>query len=278
MYKPLISVIIPVYNRRAFLQKAVDSVFAQTYQNIEVIIIDDGSNKLTRKVLAKYSNPKIRVLRQRHLGVSSARNRGILAAKGELIAFLDSDDIWHPEKLEKQLLYLDKHPECMICQTDELWIRNGKRVNPRLKHKKLHGLFFYESLHLCLVTTSSVLCKKELFEKVGLFDDDLPVCEDYDFYLRILSLKIPVCLLPERLMTRYAGHHDQLSNSYPAMDRFRIKTLIKLLKKSNLSEGQEAEIKNILQKKLNILIQGAARRKKFLSWTKYLLLKYRFVR
>jgi len=277
MYRPLISVIIPVYNRPLFLRRAVDSVFAQTYKNFELIIIDDGSTDATINVIQKYSSSKIKTIRQKHQGVSSARNKGIQISQGDFIGFLDSDDIWHPNKLEKQISFFKNHPASQICQTDEIWVRKGKRVNPKVKHKKQTGLFFKEALNLCLVTTSSILCRKELFENVEPFDKALPACEDYDLYLRILAQDIEIPLIAEALLTRYGGHKDQLSAKYWGMDRFRIKTLLKLLKTDISSENKNA-VRKILNKKLKILKTGAEKRIKLFSYLKYSLLLYFFTR
>jgi len=273
----LVSVIIPTYNRAATLERALSSVITQTYQNIEIIIIDDGSTDNTASLLSQGaidSSPFI-YLKQKHKGVSPARNKGISQAKGEFIAFLDSDDEWLPKKLERQIEFMQNNPSELIVQSDELWIRNGKKVNPHKKHQKVGGKFFSEALNLCLVTTSSVLCRKELFEKAGVFDEKLPACEDYDWYLRIMAQDIAIPLIPEKLLTRYGGHEDQLSVKYWGMDRFRIKTLVKLLN-LDISKENKAAARKILKKKLYILSAGARKRAKLVSYLKYwrLMRKY----
>ena len=214
---PLISVIIPTYNRASLLTRAIDSVLAQTFTNYELIIVDDGSTDHTQTILKEYeyqNNDKIQtfcLLTNR--GVSAARNFGIQQAKGQWIAFLDSDDEWLPQKLARQYLDLQYFPNAGVYFTDEIWIRNSKRVNPHLKHQKYDGWIFQQSLDLCLIAPSSALISQSVFEHVGLFDESLPVCEDYDLWLRITA-HYPIRLLNEKLMRRYGGHTDQLSKRW----------------------------------------------------------------
>ena len=180
----LVSVIIPTYNRWPMLGEAVESVLAQTAGDYELIVVDDGSTDETRCRLADYGS-RLTVLTQRRRGVSAARNLGASRASGGYLAFLDSDDLWHPKKLQRQLDFMERSPEVEICQTDEIWIRNGVRVNPRRRHRKPSGDIFRASLELCLVSPSAVMMRRELFERLGGFDESLPVCEDYDLWLRI---------------------------------------------------------------------------------------------
>lgn len=255
-----ISVIIPVYNRENRIKQAVDSVLNQTRPADEIVVVDDGSTDTTHSVLAGYGD-KIHVIHQENRGVSAARNRGIRASTGNWIALLDSDDEWFPDKLAKQEAWLKENPDFRICQTDEIWIRRGERVNPMKKHTKVHGDIFLSSLKLCLVSPSAVLFERSLFEEVGGFDESLPVCEDYDLWLRI-SLRYPVGLLSEAGIIKYGGHADQLSRSRWGMDRFRVKALEKLLKtKPELPPEKMKAILNELLHKLTVLHQGAEKRK-----------------
>ncbi len=182
--KKLVSVIIPTFNRAHVLGRSLDSVLAQEYSPMEVIVVDDGSTDNTRELMAGYRD-RVRVLTQPNKGVSAARNLGIREAKGQFIALLDSDDAWTPEKLCVQVDFMTANPGVLICQTDEIWIRNGRRVNPKVKHKKPSGMIFEPSLKLCLVSPSAVMMRRELFEIKGLFNEDFPVCEDYDLWLRV---------------------------------------------------------------------------------------------
>ena len=128
--KPLVSVIIPTYNRDWIVGEAIDSVLDQDFDDYELMVVDDGSDDRTPQILAAYAN-RITVLHQPNRGVSAARNRGIAAAAGRLIAFLDSDDLWLPQKLSTQARFFAENPDAVINQTEERWIRNGVRVNPK---------------------------------------------------------------------------------------------------------------------------------------------------
>ncbi|AVQ13210.1 Glycosyltransferase-like protein, family 2 [Leptospira santarosai] len=257
-----ISVVIPTFNREDKIIKAISSVLVQTLRPKEIIVVDDGSTDSTvSKIQETFSNSYdgIRILSLEHKGVSHARNRGVENATGDWIAFLDSDDEWLPEKLERQWEYCEKHPETEILQSQEIWIRNGKRVNPPVYLSKKDGWIFEQSLEFCSVTPSSVLLKKDLYKNRGGMDEKLPSCEDYDLWLRITP-KTPVALLNEFLLVRYGGHGDQLSARYQAMDRFRIYSIIKLLSSNLLDEKQRNYAEKILYVKWEILRQGRIKR------------------
>ncbi|MDR3205397.1 MAG: glycosyltransferase [Deltaproteobacteria bacterium] len=229
MVDTLISAVIATFNRAWCLKSAVDSVLSQKGVNFELIVVDDGSTDQTEQVLRPYvEEKKLKVLvNPERLGVSAARNRGIIEAKGSLIAFLDSDDVWLEDKLRLQEEYMSENPNYPISQCLERWIRNGKRVNPGLRHQKIEGSIFIPSLSLCLISPSAAIVKADLFDKVGLFDETLPACEDYDLWLRILAHR-EVGLLKKELVERRAGHSDQLS-TLPGLDRYRIRALKKIL-------------------------------------------------
>ena len=250
---PRVSVIIPTYDRGWTLGGAVDSVLGQTYRDFELIVVDDGSMDDTPDILAGYGE-RIRVVRQENRGVSAARNAGIGVATGELLAFLDSDDRWLPEKLAEQVGFFDERPEALICQTEETWIRNGVRVNPKKHHKKPSGEIFEASLSLCLVSPSAVMIHRRLFDEVGLFDEALPACEDYDLWLRV-SRSYPVYLIDVPLIVKYGGHEDQLSRA-PRLDRYRILSLEKLLTEEGLSQKQRRAAVSKLIEKCGIYAKG----------------------
>ncbi len=258
----LISVIIPVYYREAFLPTAVESVLNQTYKNFELLIIDDNSHDETYFSVINFLKDK-RVsyyfLNKNH-GVSFSRNYGIKKAKGEYIAFLDSDDYWLPTKLEKQIDYM-KEKNFKICQTEEIWIRRGKIVNPKKKHKKIEGDIFEKSLELCIVSPSAVIVKREVFEDIGFFDENMQACEDYDLWLRV-SLKYQVGLLNEKLIVKRNGQDDQLS-IMKGLDKFRIYSLLKLLKNKNLDEIRRKKVIEKLREKCEIYLNGLLKRKKY---------------
>jgi len=254
-----VSVVIPTYNRPEKVARAVSSVLNQTYPDFEVIVVDDGSNDNTEEYL-KIFYPKITFIRHKaNLGVSAARNTGISASKSPFIAFLDSDDYWLPKKLETQVGFFNSCSSALACQVEETWIRNGKRVNPRIRHIKKGGYIFEPSLKLCLISPSSVMLKRCLFDEVGLFDEGLPVCEDYDLWLRITCLH-PVHLIKEFLVVREGGHPDQLSSSLKGMDRFRIEAIVKLLESGRLNKGQISAALKELSVKCRIYGNGCIRR------------------
>ena len=243
---PEVSVIIPTYNRGWILKEAIDSVLAQDFRDFELIVVDDGSTDDTGQILEAYGQD-MTVYRQANMGVSAARNRGIAAATGRLIAFLDSDDLWLPRKLSSQIDFFNSNPDAVINQTEEIWIRNGVRVNPKTRHHKISGMIFERSLGLCLVSPSAVMMRRSLFDEVGLFDEDLPACEDYDLWLRI-SWRYPVHLIETPLIIKRGGHADQLSKA-PGLDKFRIQSLKKIIESGQLSENSyRAAVKTLLDK------------------------------
>jgi glycosyltransferase involved in cell wall biosynthesis len=255
---PEVSVIIPTYNRCAMLLEAIDSVFAQTTQSFELIVIDDGSTDGTAEHLACLDKP-IRFERIEHGGPAAARNRGVSMAGTPLIAFLDSDDLWAPTKLERQLAFMRANPGCAISQTDEIWIRNGRRVNPGLRHRKRAGDIFIDSLRTCLISMSATMMRADLFRSLGGFDEIMSAAEDYDLWLRIL-IDREAGLLDEPLVTRRGGHPDQTSATTPAIDRFRILALAKLLADDRLSPMRRAAVVEVLAEKCRIYAGGLARR------------------
>ena len=254
-----ISVVIPTLNRINTLQRALDSVIDQTYKAAEIIVVDNGSSDGTLKFLRE-QYPKITILTENKIGVSSARNKGIKKSINQWIALLDSDDAWHPRKLEIQTSMLDSAlKEYNLIHTDEVWFRNNKHINQMKKHKKQGGYIFERCLSLCCISPSSVLFKKNILDKVGLFDESLPVCEDYDMWLKICSSE-EVLFAQDKLTYKYGGHKDQLSKSYWGMDRFRIKSIENIIKNFDLTYNQKKQAKKELIKKLKIIINGAFKR------------------
>jgi GT2 family glycosyltransferase len=256
---PKVSVIIPTYNRRDFVREAITSVLAQTYRDFELLVIDDGSDDDTAAVVQEFDG--VRYVFQANRGVSAARNRGVALSNGELLAFLDSDDLWQPRKLAHQVAFFTACPPARICQTEEIWLRHGVRVNPHNKHRKVGGDIFARSLQLCLVSPSAVMLRRELLAQVGGFDESLPACEDYDLWLRIAATE-PVHLLATPLVIKRGGHADQLSRRFWGMDRFRVTALCKLLDSGALSPGQRSLTEDILRAKCEVLAHGARKRGK----------------
>lgn len=261
-----VSVVIPVYNRSVKLVRALDSVFAQRVGADEVIVVDDGSDIETEKLVGSQF-PRALYLSQPHSGVSRARNYGVSQARSDWIAFLDSDDEWHPEKLAIQTVRI-KQTGMLVSHTNEIWIRNGVRVNPHNKHKKSGGHIFSKCLHRCLISPSSVIVNKSFLERTGGFDEALPACEDYDLWLRI-ALETAIDYIEKPLITKYGGHTDQLSQKYWGMDRFRIYSLEKLYANDCLTTIQAVEVLSVLIEKCAILSKGAVKRHNLPLYAQY---------
>ena len=253
MSNPFVSVIIPTFNRSALVIKAIDSVLNQSYQNIELIIVDDGSTDDTNLSLSIYKD-RIKVLSQKNSGVSSARNKGVQESRGDWVAFLDSDDTWQVDKLEKQVLFLNLNPDYRWIHCDEVWIRNGVRVNPKKKHAKPEGDIFDSCLALCCVSPSAVMIKKDLFLQHQGFREDFPVCEDYDLWLK-LSEKEEIGFLSEKLVVKTGGHDDQLSK-FTGLDLYRLKALKWQLDSGNLTSKRSEKVRIWLKKRFEILSKG----------------------
>lgn len=253
-----ISVVIPSFNRRHTLQRALQSVFEQSSVVDEVILVDDGSSDGSAEMVAR-SFPTVKLIRQPNLGVSAARNRGIEAARYDWIALLDSDDSWLPAKIEKIRAARRQQPDFVLFHSDEIWMRRGVRVNPMKKHRKHGGWIFEQCLPLCAISPSASVIRKSVLQELGMFDESLPACEDYDLWLR-LSHRFPVYYLDEALIVKYGGHEDQLSRQHPAMDQFRVRSLHRLLREQDLSAAQQAAATRELVTRLDILLKGARRR------------------
>ena len=271
----MISVIIPTFNRKQLLLEAVESVRRQSFRDWELLVVDDGSTDGTDQVIESLISDGIRCIRQEHSGVSAARNRGIRAARNDWIAFLDSDDYWHKQKLQQQFEALEANPEYLAVHTDEIWIRSGVRVNPRKHHQKRSGWMFHHCLRLCLISPSSILLHRSLLDESGLFDESFPVCEDYELWLRITARR-PVFFVPEKLVVKRGGHADQLSRSRWGMDRYRVRGLLKSVDSGYLTPQQRQWAAAEIVRKSEILEQGFAKRGRMDRASHYRELRRRF--
>jgi glycosyltransferase involved in cell wall biosynthesis len=250
-----VSVIIPTYNRAQRLGKAIDSVLAQSHQDFELIVVDDGSEDNTDELIGNY-NSDIVYIRQENSGAAAARNRGIEKARYNLLAFLDSDDWFAENKLKTQIQAMNRNPSCLISHTNEIWYRNGQILNQKLKHKKSSGDIFAQSLELCAVGMSTIMIHKEIFDRYGFFDEGYPCCEDYEFWLRI-SAEEKFLLVEEPLTSKDGGRDDQLSAIYrTGMDKFRIKAIMKTLASGRLTEEQSGIARRELERKCRIYGTG----------------------
>ena len=255
-----ISVIIPTYNRKNTLPRAVESVLNQVYKPVEIIIVDDGSTDGTKEWFSEMY-PLVHYIYQVNSGVSLARNTGINSARGDWIALLDSDDEWLPDKLELQVKLLQNNAELRFCHTNEIWIRNGVRINQMKKHQKYGGNIFKKCLDICRISPSSSLFHTSVIKDVGLFDESLDVCEDYDLWLRITA-KYPVLFLDQPLIKKFGGHSDQLSRVFGGIEQYRIRSLEKILTSKSLSGSQFEAAKDMLIHKLQIYAKGLKKRDK----------------
>ncbi|WP_204106044.1 MULTISPECIES: glycosyltransferase [Spirulina sp. CCY15215] len=183
---PKISIIIPVYNGEKTIRETIDSVFAQTFQDWELIISNDGSSDRTLEIVTAISDPRIRIISDVNAGLSESRNRGIKMAIGAYISFLDADDLWSPDKLEAQLQALENNPEAAVAYswTDYIddrgnWVRSGLHLSPQ--GNVLSELF----LHNFLENGSNLLVRREAIDRIGYFETSLTSVQDWDFYLRL---------------------------------------------------------------------------------------------
>lgn len=254
-----ISVIIPTYNRSQQVLNAIRSVQEQSFEVDEIIIIDDGSNDDTAMVL-KDLNIKYHFISNQ--GVSKARNKGIKVAKNSWLAFLDSDDTWHKDKILEHVNLHEKDSKLLASYTAETWIRNNKVIKLKAYQQKEEPSFL-NSLRLCKIGVSSFFCNKSIFEDVSLFDESLLACEDYDLWLRIL-LKNKIAFIDKELVNKYAGHENQLSFSTKLIDTYRIQALEK-----HLDSKYKKEVLEELIYKLEILLKGAKKHNNIDILTKY---------
>jgi glycosyltransferase involved in cell wall biosynthesis len=255
MSSPYFSVIIPVYNREEIVKRAIKSVLDQTFQDFELILVNDGSTDNTYDVLNSFASDNVKIINQDNLGVSSARNKAAQNASGKYLAFLDSDDEWLEHKLAKQFAYIQEFPNTKILHGEEIWIRNDKRVNPKKIHQKGGGDQFIPSLSLCLISPSTVVLEKESFFNMGMFREDFEVCEDYDLWLKYTSL-YEVGFISGPLIKKYGGHNDQLSQKYHSMDLYRVKSMLWILENRKLEPDSLEALIKVLTKKVEVLTLG----------------------
>jgi len=271
MSKTAVSVIIPLYNRCDLIGRAVESVLNQDCCDFELIVVDDGSDDDASVVIGNYKDKRIRYVRQKNQGVSSARNYGVRLSRYDYIAFLDSDDEWLPGKLKQQVKSLSGSGGYRICYTGEIWIRNGQEFCHKKSQKKYSGEIFRRCLSDCFIGCSTVLMEKSLYWEMNGFDKNLPVCEDYDLWLKI-SCKYPVMLIDEQFIKKYGGHEDQLSTKMWGIDRFRLRSIYNLLQSGKLNSVQMTEAKRVLRKKCIIVAGGCLKRGRYKDFAYYLSL------
>lgn len=244
---PLVSVCIPAYNRYDIVKDALSSVFMQSYKNIEVILCDDCSNEPLEEYIYPYLQKIKYIKHTTNKGVSASRNTCINNSNGEYIAFLDSDDLWLPDKIEKQIDYMIKN-NLSISHTNEFWYKNGKWLNQSKKHSRYGGYIFDKVLDMCRVSPSSLVIKKG----VGYFDESLRVCEDYEFILR-MSLLYEIGYIDEKLLIKRSITKDQLSSNIKFIESVRYNILKNFAKDShNLKDEYKKALDIELQRKKEI--------------------------
>jgi glycosyltransferase involved in cell wall biosynthesis len=251
-----VSVVIPVFNRIDTLKDAIESVFLQTFKDIEIIVIDDDSDINIKDYLTPYLN-RIKYIKNKvNCGVSNARNLGIENATGEYIAFIDSDDLWLDFKIEYQLSAMVSK-NYLVCHTDEFWYKNGKFVNQGKKHKKYGGKILMDILDICRISPSTVVIHKSVFKKTGKFNPFLIACEDYDLWLRIASF-YEILFLEKKTAVKRSITDDQLSLNTPHMESMRLKSLANFLAKykNYLVHNEIQQILSEIKKKEKIVKKG----------------------
>lgn len=220
MSKYLISCIVPVFNGERYLEKTLDSILGQTYQPIEIIVVNDGSTDKTKTIVDKYSN-KVSYYWQLNAGTAAARNRGLDVAKGEFVAFLDADDLWHPKKLEIQIDRFKANPKLDFCITNvqNFWI-------PELAEEEKQFKDHYRSQPLPGYTTHTLLARQTLFEKIGQFNITLRHSDDTEWFLRASEQGSFMELLPDVLVFRRI-HQNNLSRQQNEASRDEYLRLVK---------------------------------------------------
>ena len=252
MKKKLISVIIPTYNRADLIEETINSVLNQTYQNFEILIIDDGSTDNTKAVVGSFKNNRIRYIWQKHGGFPGlTRNNGIKVARGEYVAFLDSDDLWLPQKLDKQIDAFEKNPNILLVSTNGIkFPSNYVQKFFSIQDNKI--MFFRELLKKNLVITSSILMKRSVIKNIGLMDESLRNMQDYDYWLKILKYKDKSILILRNILIKYRIHESNITeqnlNKYPKYLLKRYKIYLYIY--SKFHDYDQNYIKSILRDRL----------------------------
>lgn len=255
-----VDVVIPTFERREQTLRAVESVFAQSYSEFEVFVVEDGSSAFAAEAQKTADKSFHYFQSKENRGPSHARNFGASRGSGEFLAFLDSDDLWHKEKLEKQLKYLNENPDIQWVHTNESWIKDGRKILPKSIHRKQGGQFLERAFALCLISPSAVLFRRSFFEKTGGFLETLRVAEDYEYWLRLL-IDYPIGYLEEQLTIKMAGNWEQLSSTRE-IDRQRVLALHRFYRlyknHPEFIRLQESFFQAILRK-IEILEKGATK-------------------
>lgn len=268
-----VDVVIPAYGRAGLTAEAIRSVLSQTHGELRLWVADDASPEpLAAQISIQDSRLKFLRL-EKNQGPGAARNHGARAGTAPFIAFLDSDDLWHGEKTEKQLDYLKKNPSCQWVHANEIWMRNGEVVRQKAEHRKQGGQFLERAFERCLIATSAVMFRREFFEKHGGFAPYFFVCEDYELWLRLLA-DSPVGFMDEPLAIKRAGAWEQLSATRE-IDRYRVLALHRFYRLHRNDVKLKEYMAALLleaEKKTGLLLRGAQkyartrRQKAYQAW------------
>ncbi len=212
---PKVSVVIPTHNRAEYLRSAVASVLEQTYQDFEIVVVDDASRDNTAEVLAGFGAPRIKCIRhEAGKGDGGARNTGIVNARGEYIAFLDDDDQWLPEKLALQVATLDRSPAHVGgVYTGHFDVDESGNQIVKVCHAMRRGNLLEHFFQEASIVTSTLLFRRACFATVGLFDESIPYCSDYDMWIRIAEKYHFECV--GQPLVKYRLHANKLSENLP---------------------------------------------------------------
>ncbi len=251
MNSKLVSIIIPAWNAEEYIKESLDSALNQTYQNIEVVVVNDGSTDGTENILKTYlGNPKFKYLKHENLGLAAARNTGIKNSSGEFVALLDSDDIFLPEKIEKQVRALEKNPEFDICYSDLLhFTDNNPREFFHHRYQYFSGDLFSALLRRQFINPLTVFIKKSVFDKFGFFDEKLRRSEDWDLWLRFARAGVKFYYLNEILAhyrIRSIGNLSSL-DSEPEMKEKNLEIFEKILPTLSFLERKKYHFHKILK-------------------------------
>jgi len=238
----MVSIIIPVYNRKELVKEAIASISRQTYTDYEVIVADDGSDDGLEECVPPFRRQvrRLKYVSLSHCGFPGAvRNTGIEEAEGEYIAFLDSDDLWYPDKLKLQIPLLEAQPHISLVHAREVWVRNGCVVSQKGQKHRRTGDVFTDSLKKCIIGPSTVCVRREFLYEIGLFRDDMEIAEDYELWLRATA-RTEVGYIDMPLVEKRAGHGSlQLSEKYGQIEIFRIEGLLDLAGRRWFEDGTE---------------------------------------
>lgn len=264
-----VDVVIPAYGRPAQLKEAIASVQAQSFRDWRLWLVDDASEiPIAAEITA--GDPRITLLRlPKNRGPGYARNYGVSCGSAPLVAFLDSDDLWHPEKLERAVRAFAGQPELQWWHSNETWLRHGVPVRQKAIHRKQAGQFFERALERCLISPSAVVLRRQFFQLHGGFAPAFRLCEDYELWLRLLP-KAPVGYSDHPLTTKRAGDWPQLSSARE-IDRYRVLAMHRIwrLLRHELPEHWRTALLDECVRKCTLLLNGAKKHRNMHGLQRY---------